>query len=170
MTTPKYFIVALLSATVCLTGCQKMEQNKLNRQMKKMAKTYLQQEQVTDYKKLTITSVDTLTEYSYAKLNSELLGNMSDAYEQMYWDDSEDTNRREAIGLYLREIQRIKADMDELIDDSELLTEGVLLFMVTGNYQKEGKDQEFMFLVNPDKKSLHTLDPFGDNLLYKDAE
>ena len=65
MTTPKYFIVALLSATVCLTGCQKMEQNKLNRQMKKMAKIYLQQEQVTEYQKLTITSVDTLTEYGY---------------------------------------------------------------------------------------------------------
>jgi hypothetical protein len=27
-----------------------------------------------------------------------------------------------------------------------------------------------MFLVNPDKKSLHELDPFGNNLLYKDEE
>ena len=62
-----------------------MEQNKLNRQMKKMAETYLQQEKVTDYQKLTITSVDTLTEYSYAKLTSELLENMEGVYEQMYW-------------------------------------------------------------------------------------
>ena len=170
MTTPKYFIVALLSATVCFTGCQKMEQNKLNRQMKKMAKIYLQQEQVTDYQKLTITSVDTLTEYDYAKLTSELLENMEGVYEQMYWDDSDDTARREVIGLYLKEIKRTKADMEDLIDNGDLLTEGVILFMVTGNLEKDGNKQEFMFLVNPDKKSLHTLDPFGDNLLYKDAE
>ena len=170
MTTPKYFIVALLSATVCFTGCQKMEQNKLNRQMKKMAKIYLQQEQVTDYQKLTITSVDTLTEYGYAKLTSELLENMEGVYEQMYWDDSDDTARREVIGLYLKEIKRTKADMEDLIDNGDLLTEGVILFMVTGNLEKDGNKQEFMFLVNPDKKSLHTLDPFGDNLLYKDAE
>ena len=120
--------------------------------MKKMAKAYLQQEEIKDYKDLSIVSVDTLTEYGYAKLNSELLGNMEEVYEQMYWDDSGDTNRREAIGLYLREIHRIKADMDELIDDGDLLTEGVLLFMVTGNYQQKGETQEFMFLVNPDKK------------------
>jgi uncharacterized protein YcfL len=161
-------ILALI--LVFFTGCQKMEQNKLNRQMKKMAKAYLQQENVTDYKNLSVTTVDTLTEFSYAKLNSELLGNMAEAYEQMYWYDSEDTARREAIGLYLREIQRIKNDMDELVDNGDLLTDGVLLFMVTGNYEQKGEKQEFMFLVNPDKKSLHTLDPFGDNLLYKDEE
>ena len=163
-------IIILLTAAICLAGCQKMEQNKLNRQMKKMAKVYLEQEEITGYKDLTITSVDTLTEYGYAKLNSELLGDMAEAYEQMYWDGSDDSARHEAIGLYLREIQRTRADFDELIDDGDLLTEGVLLFMVTGNYQKDGKKQEFMFLVNPDKKSLHTLDPFGDNLLYEEEE
>ena len=147
-----------------------MEQNKLNREIKKLAKIYLQQEEIADYENLNIASVDTLTEFGYAKLNSELLGSMADVYEQMYWDDSEDTARREAIGLYIREIQRTKADMDELIDNGDLLTEGVLLYMVTGHYQQKGKTEEFMFLVNPDKKSLHTLDPFGDNLLYKDAE
>jgi hypothetical protein len=135
-----------------------------------MAKVYLEQEEITGYKDLTITSVDTLTEYGYAKLNSELLGDMEEAYEQMYWDGSDDSARHEAIGLYLREIQRTRADFDELIDDGDLLTEGVLLFMVTGNYEQKGEKQEFMFLVNPDKKSLHTLDPFGDNLLYKDEE
>ncbi len=88
----------------------------------------------------------------------------------MYWDDSDDTARREVISLYLNEIKRTKADMDDLIDNGDLLTEGVTLFMVTGNLEKDGNKQEFMFLVNPDKKSLHTLDPFGDNLLYKDAE
>ena len=163
-------ILILLTAAICLTGCQKMEQNKLNRQMKKMAKEYLKQEGVTDYKKLSIATVDTLTEFGYAKLNSELLGDMEEAYEQMYWDGSDDSARHEAIGLYLREIQRTRADFDELIDDGDLLTEGVLLFMVTGNYEQKGEKQEFMFLVNPDKKSLHTLDPFGDNLLYKDEE
>jgi len=58
--------------------------------------------------------------------------------------------------------------MDELIENGDLLTQGVLLFMVTGNYSKGGENQEFMFLVNPDKKSLHYLDPFGNNLLYKE--
>ena len=166
----RILIPILAVILVLFTGCQKMEQNKLNRQMKKMAKVYLQQENITDYKNLSVTTVDTLTEFSYAKLNSELLGNMAVAYEQMYWDDAEDTARREAIGLYLREIQRIKSDMDELVDNGDLLTDGVLLFMVTGNYEQKGEKQEFMFLVNPDKKSLHTLDPFGDNLLYKDEE
>ena len=160
----------LFMAALCFAGCQKMQQNKLNRQMKKMAVTYLQQEQVTDYQKLVITSVDTLTEYGYAKLTSELLEHMEGVYEQMYWDDSDDTARREVIGLYLKEIKRTKADMDDLIDNGDLLTEGVTLFMVTGNLEKDSNKQEFMFLVNPDKKSLHTLDPFGDNLLYKDAE
>ena len=165
---PKTFLV--IASILLFAGCQKMELNKLNRQMKKMAKTYLQQEQITDYQKLAITSVDTLTEYGYAKLTSELLENMEGVYEQMYWDDSDDTARRKVIGLYLNEIQRTKADMEDLIDNGDLLTEGVTLFMVTGNFQKEGEKQEFMFLVNPDKKSLHMLDPFGDNLLYKDAE
>lgn len=160
----------LLALVFCFGGCQKMQQNKLNRQMKKVAKTYLQDEEISGYKNLTITSVDTLTEFGYAKLTSELLGNMEAAYEQMYMDDSDDTDRREVIGLYLRETHRIKADMDELIDDGDLLTEGVLLFMVTGNYTKDNEDQQFMFLVNPDKKTIHTLDPFGNNLLYKEAE
>ena len=168
MQRPLFSILAL--AVILFSGCQKMEQNKLNRQMKKMAKVYLQQEEVADYKNLSVVSVDTLTEFSYAKLNSELLGSMAEVYEQMYWDDSGDSARHDAIGLYLREIQRTKADMDELIDDGDLLTEGVLLYMVTSQYQQKGETKEFMFLVNPDKKSLHTLDPFGDNLLYKDAE
>ena len=163
-------LIFSITVIFLFASCQNLQQRKLNRQMKKMAKTYLQQEQITDYQKLTITSVDTLTEFSYAKLTSELLENMEGVYEQMYWDDSDDTARREVIGLYLNEIQRTKADMDDLIDNGDLLTEGVTLFMVTGNFQKEGGKHEFMFLVNPDKKSLHTLDPFGDNLLYKDAE
>jgi hypothetical protein len=157
-------------AILLFAGCQKMAQNKLNRQMKKMAKVYLQQEEITSYKDLTIKCVDTLTEYGYAKLNSELLADMAEAYERMYWDDSDDSVRHEAIGLYLREIQRTKADFDDLIDNGDLLTEGVVLFMVTGNYLKDNENQDFMFLVNPDKKSLHSLDPFGDNLLYKDEQ
>ena len=118
-------IALLVLIVILFAGCQKMEQNKLNREMKKLAKIYLQQEEIADYENLSVASVDTLTEFGYAKLNSELLGSMADVYEQMYWDDSEDTARREAIGLYIREIQRTKADMDELIDNGDLLTEGV---------------------------------------------
>ena len=56
------------------------------------------------------------------------------------------------------------------MDNGDLKTEGVLLYMVSGTFQKEGKEQDLMFLVNADKKTLHELDPFGDNLLYKDEE
>jgi len=170
MTSSKHIIVALLSVLLCFSGCQKMQQNKLNRQMKKVAKTYLKQEEVKDYTKLAISSVDTLTEYGYAKLNSELLVDMENYYREMYFDASDDTNRREVIGLYLNEIIRTEADFEDLIDNGDLKTTGVVLYMVTGNYQKDGQNQQFMFLVNPDKKTLHNLDPFGDNLLYKDEE
>ena len=163
-------IILLFAAAVCLGGCQKMQQNRLNHQMKRMAKTYLQQEEISGYKHLMVTSVDTLTEFGYAKLTSELLGNMETAYGQMYMDDSDDTNRREVIGLYLRETHRIKTDMDELIDNGDLQTEGILLFMVTGKYTKNDEEKEFMFLAKPDRKTMHTLDPFGNNLLYKDEE
>jgi hypothetical protein len=155
---------------VCLGGCQKMQHDKLNRQMKKVAKTYLQDEEITGYKDLEIISVDTLTEYGYAKLNSELLEDMENYYQEMYCDASDDSNRREVVGLYLNEIIRTKADFEDLIDNGDLQTTGVVLYMVTGNYQKDGDTQQFMFLVNPDKKSPHNLDPFGDNLLYKDSE
>lgn len=158
----------LALALVLFTGCQKMEQNKLNRQMKKMAKVYLEQEQIKDYQKLTIKCVDTITEYSYAKLTSELLGNMEGMYEQMYWDESGDTAKREVIGLYLNEIRRTRADFEDLMDNGDLQTDGVLLFMVTGSFLKDGKEEDLMFLVNADKKSLYELDPFSDNLLYKD--
>ncbi|MBQ1779859.1 MAG: hypothetical protein II001_00310 [Bacteroidales bacterium] len=163
-------ISILALVLVFFTGCQKMEQKKLNRQMKKMAKVYLEQEEVKNYKDLAITCVDTITEFSYAKLTSELLGNMEVMYEQMYWDESEDSTKREVIGLYLNEIRRTKADFEDLIDNGDLQTEGILLYMVTGTFQLDGQKQDMMFLVNPDKKSLHELDPFGNNLLYKDEE
>ena len=158
----------LVLTLILFTGCQKMEQNKLNRQMKKMAKVYLEKEEVKDYKDLTITCVDTITEFSYAKLTAELLGDMEGMYEQMYWDESEDSAKREVVGLYLNEIRRTKADFEDLIDNGDLQTEGVLLFMVTGSFQLDGQKQDMMFLVNSDKKSLHELDPFSNNLLYKD--
>lgn len=167
----KRTLLSILTLSLILfTGCQKMEQNKLNRQMKKMAKVYLEQEEVKDYQKLTIKCVDTITEFGYAKLTSQLLEDMEGMYEQMYWDESDDTAKREVIGLYLNEIRRTRADFEDLIDNGDLQTEGILLFMVTGSFQKEGKEQDMMFLVNADKKSLHELDPFGDNLLYKDEE
>ena len=170
MRNSKCIYVALLAVALCFGSCQGVQQQKLNRQMKKMAEEYLKQEEVVDYKKLSITAVDTLTEFGYAKLNSELLANMEEVYGEMYWAASDDTARREVIGLYLRDIQRTKADFDALIDDGDLDTEEVVLYMVTGVFEKDGENQQIMFLVNPDKKTLHNLDPFGDNLLYKDEE
>ena len=95
---------------------------------------------------------------------------MASYYKQMYYEALDDSVRKEVIGLYLNEIIRTKADFDDLIDNGDLETKGVVLYMVTGNFQKDGETQQIMFLVNPDKKTLHDLDPFGDNLLYKDNE
>ena len=163
------FLLCFL-AVICLTSCQNMRQSKLNRQMKRVARTYLKQEEIADYEKISVTAVDTLTEFGYAKLNSELLNDMEVYYRELYCDASDDTNRREVVGLYLNEIMRTRADFEDLIDNGDLETAGVVLFMVTGNYLKDGENQQFVFLVNPDKKTLHNLDPFGDNLLYKDEE
>ena len=74
----------------------------------------------------------------------------------------------DAISRYLNETNRTKADFDDLMESGDLKSDGILLFMVTGAYYHGGQAEELMFLVQPDKKTLHTLDPFGDNLLYRE--
>ena len=140
--------------------------------MKPLAKEYLKNEKVTNYKHLTITCVDTMTELGYAKMNTELLTGMQQSYEQQYEDAlaKGDTRVSNALEHYLQEIIRTNADFEDLMDNGQLKADGVLLYMVTCKYLKDNKPEEFMFLVNADKKTLHILDPFGDNLLYKDEE
>ena len=155
----------LLSTTVLFSGCSNREVNKLKRQMKTLAKEYLKDNDIAQYDSLNIECVDTLTELGYAKLTSELLANMEEAYEMQMAQPADDATINE-LNANLNEISSVESEFEELIDNAELKTSGILLFMVTGTFVDKNKDkQEFMFLVNPDKKTLHVLDPFGNNLL-----
>lgn len=159
----KIFIVLLCA--MCFVSCNSLQTKRLQRKMVPLAKQFLKDDGVKDYKALKIDCVDTITEVSYAKLTSELLAGMEDAYSNMAYSGEGNT---EVISLYLRDIERTKADMDDLLESGDLQTEGVLLYMVTASYEDANGKQNFFFLVNPDKKTLHTLDPFGNNLLYEE--
>lgn len=167
----RYFVLTIcITGTLLFSGCKDHGINKFKRQMKPLAKEYLANDKITGYDSLQIECIDTLSELSYAKLCSELLGNMENAYE-MQLQDAYATNdeRADYLEMYVREVTRSLEDFEDLMSSGELKREGVLLYMVTGSYVNNQKTKEdFMFLVNPDKKTLHLLDPFGDNLLYKD--
>ncbi len=163
--------ILLLSLICLLSGChKKTEEEKLKEAMVTLAKDYLKADGITQYDSLRVDCVDTVTELGYANLNSELLDQMADAYQEMYNEAvvNNETKKIEPLALYLKEINRTKADFDNLMENGDLKADGILLFMVTGSYFHGGKKEPIMFLVEPDKKSLHTLDPFGDNLLYRD--
>lgn len=167
----KYVFFSLsLTLLVLFSGCAHREEAKLKRQMKTLAKEYLEKSQISDYDSLSIECIDTLTELSYAKLTSELLTNMSEAY-QMQLAETDDIATANELNANLNEIISTENEFEDLMDNGDLKTTGILLYMVTGTFIDQNKDkQEFMFLVNPDKKTLHILDPFGDNLLHKDSK
>ena len=169
----KISIIALSILLACsFSSCKNYAEKKLKRQMKPFAKSYLKTDRVVGYDSLTIDCVDTITEMGYARMNVEFLNQMEASYQEQYEQAvrADKSQTVEYISLYLNEIGRTKADFEDLIDNGDLQTTGVVLFMVTGTFEKDGEGQQFMFLVNPDKKSIHNLDPFGDNLLYKDEE
>lgn len=168
----KNCFITTLCLVVLLTSCQNYAVNKLKRNIKPLAKEYLSNDNIQGYKELTITCVDTLSDMSYAKLSSELLRNMEDAY-QLQLDKAYEQNDEKAtyLQLYVNEIARTREDLESLLSSGDLQRDNTLLYMVTGSYiTSNNEPQDFMFLVNPDKKTLHTLDPFGDNLLYRDVE
>lgn len=167
----KYLLCSLLIATTLVfSGCSNHEGNKLKRQMKTLAKEYLENNKISDYDSLSIECVDTLTELGYAKLTSELLANMEEAY-QMQLASTADVATANELNANLNEIVSAENEFEDLMDNGDLKTSGILLFMVTGTFLDKNKDkQEFMFLVNSDKKTLHVLDPFGNNLLQKNGE
>lgn len=164
-------LIALLAA-ILFAGCEDYAVNKLKRQMKPFAKSYLKTERVVGYDSLTIDCVDTVTEMSYTRMNVEFLNQMEASYQEQYEQAvREDKGQTlEVISLYLNEIGRTKADFEDLMDSGDLKETGVLLFMVTGHYVKDNERVPLIFFVTADKRKLHTLDPFGDNLLYKDEK
>ncbi len=163
-------LTLLAVAVLALSACQNRDAKKMQRQMKSLAKTYLEEEQITGYDSLTIVCVDTLTELRYARLNSQLLQEMIQAYQQQYEETALDGDRQklEYLNLYINEALRTQQDFDDMIDAGDLQDEDPLLFMVSCSYYKNGQKTPFIFLSTPDKKTTYTLDPFGDNLLYKD--
>lgn len=164
-------ILSLLAfAVLTLPACQNRDAKKMQRQMKSLAKTYLEEEQITSYDSLTVVCVDTLTELRYARLNSQLLQEMIQAYQQQYEETAlnGDQQKLEYLNLYINEALRTQQDFDDLIDAGDLQDEAPLLFMATCYYYKDGQKIPFVFLSTSDKKKTYTLDPFGDNLLYKD--
>lgn len=165
-------IVGISVAAVFIFGQHRSPDKKLKRQMKKMAVEYLANDSIKDYDSLKIDRVDTLTEMGYAKLNFELLEEMEFAYQYQYEEAEVADNQKDMqiLRLYLSDITRTKDDLLSLMQDESLDTKETLLFMVTGSYHKDKETIPIMFFVQPDKKTLHQLDPFGDNLLYKDEE
>ena len=124
------------------------------------------------YGSLTIDCVDTITEMGYARMNVEFLDQMEASYEEQYAQAVREGKGQtlEVLSLYLNEIARTKVDFEDLMDNGDLKETGVLLFMVTGHYVKDNEEVPFIFFVTADKRELYTLDPFGDNLLYKDEK
>ncbi len=167
----KLFLFAFSILIVCsFSGCKNHAANKLKRQMKPFAKSYLKTERIVGYDSLTIDCVDTITEMGYARLNVELLTQMEASYQQQYEQAvSEDKGQTlEYLSLYINEIGRTKADFEDLMENGDLKEDGILLYMVSGHYFKDNERVPFIFFVTADKRKIHTLDPFGDNLLYKD--
>lgn len=167
----RFFIIAasiLIACSFC--GCKNYATNKLKREMKPFAKSYLKTERVVDYDSLTIDCVDTVTEMGYANMNIELLNQMEDAYRIQYEEAAQQDKGQtlEAIKLFLNETTRTRDDFEDLMSSGDLKETGVLLFMVTGHYVKNGERVPLIFFVTADKRKLYTMDPFGDNLLYKD--
>ena len=167
----RVFIIAasiLIACSFC--GCKNYATNKLKREMKPFAKSYLKTERVVDYDSLTIDCVDTITEMGYARVNVELLNQMEASYEAQYDEAmTEDRSQKlEYLRLYLNEINQTKADFEDLMENGDLKETGVLLFMVSGHYVKDGERVPLIFFVTADKRKIYTMDPFGDNLLYKD--
>ena len=74
----------LLGALVFCNACKDTEVYKLQRKMKPLAKVYLQEENIKDYKELTIECVDTITEVGYAQLTLEMLQGMAAEAEEQY--------------------------------------------------------------------------------------
>ena len=167
----RFFIIAVSILFACsFCGCKNYATNKLKREMKPFAKSYLKTERVVDYDSLTIDCVDTVTEMGYANMNIEFLNQMEDnfrsQYEQAALEDK--TQTMEVIKVQLNETIRTRDDFEDLMTSGDLKGTGVLLFMVTGHYVKDGERVPFIFFVTADKRNIYTMDPFGDNLLYKD--
>ena len=89
-------------------------------------------------------------------------------YDQAVLEDK--GQKLEYLHLYLNEINQTKTDFEDLMDSGDLKEDGILLYMVSGHYWKDNERVPLIFFVTADKRKIYTMDPFGDNLLYKDEQ
>ena len=162
-------LIALLAALL-FAGCKDHAVNKLKRQMKPLAEAYLKTEHITNYDSLTIDRVDTITEMDYAQFGLFYLIEMETDNLNQYEIAIQEGNRQrmDSLAINLNKISTSKADFEDLIENGELKEDEILLFMVSGHYRKDNNPETVFFFVTADKRNLYTLDPFDDNLLYKD--
>jgi len=159
---------AVVTIVFACSSCKKTPEEKLLKAMKPLAEAYLDTCKVT-YDSTRVDCVDTITELSYANLNIELLSHMEENYQMQYEDALvNDTVKATYLRLYLSDIRNSIEDFEELMGSGELDSKEVLLYMVTGTLCKGEEKDNYMFFVRPDKKTLYTMDPFGNNLLYED--
>ena len=164
-------IIALCAAVLLFSSCTKMATHRLKRQMKPLAIEYLKGEKVTDYDSLRIDRVDTITEEGYANMTYNLLENMEAETKETYERAialNADSLVIDSLGKSLGQIIVIEDDFLDLSNNCLLKKTGILLYMVSGSCKIKGESAAFLFFVHPDKKTLYTLDPFNNNLLYKD--
>lgn len=139
--------------------------------MKKLAIEYLKEQKITDYDSLHIVQIDTLTEEGYANLTYNLLKNMESDTKEQYERAlalNADSIIIDSLGSALGQILVIEDDFVNLSNNGLLKKTGTLLYMVSGECAIKGEKATFIFFSHPDKKTLYTLDPFNNNLLYKD--
>lgn len=163
--------VLTLTSLLCCTSCDSFKQKSLNRNMRKAAEKYLKDNEVK-FESLKITSIDTVSELGYANLNRVMLAQMEAAYTQQYQEAiiNQDEKTADALNRYLNDISNTIDDFEDLMQNGDLKRDGILLYMVTGSFKVQKTDEAgepFYFFVKPDKKTVHTLDPFGNNLLYE---
>jgi len=161
-------VTAIVAVILACSSCNKTPEEKLLKSMKPLAEAYLDTCKVT-YDSTRVDCVDTITEMSYANLNIELLSHMEENYQMQYEEAlANDTVKATYLRLYLNDIRNTIQDFEELMGTGELDSKEVLLYMVTGTLCKGNEKENYMFFVRPDKKTLYTMDPFGNNLLYEE--
>ncbi len=165
----KLITLVIIAIALCVS-CSNTSEKRLFKKMKPLAEQYLADCDII-YDSLRIDCIDTINELNYANLNIELLHEMEDAYLTQYQELIQtDTVKAHYVRLYLRDIQNTLEDLTSMMENGELDNQKLLLYMVSG-YSHEGKEKEpFIFFVQPDLKTLYTMDPFGDNLLYREEK
>ena len=169
-------LFVMVSITVLFCGCNKKAETTnekkgqevtFQEKLQKCAEEYVKTElNINDANSVMISRIDTLTKMSYAKLMLEMLENMEYQYKRLY-DEATLADDDANIATYGNSLQRISKQINYFrsIDDNESADNTqLLLYWISGSYNRNGQKEDFMCFVTPDF-TLHVLDPFADNLM-----